>query len=144
VMTRRIDHVGVVVSNLEAALDLYVNRLGFERSASVEKAGEFKSVMVSLGDITLELIEPVDPLGGLQKFLEEKGEGLHHLSFEVEDIRKEMRSLGSKGVRFISERPEQVEDTLVCFAHPTSTGHVLIELLQKTDKRPDKGTGSGA
>jgi methylmalonyl-CoA/ethylmalonyl-CoA epimerase len=142
-MIRRIDHVGLVVRNLDEAIDLYVDTFGFERSTTTEKAGEFKSVMVTLGEVTLELIASVDPRSGIQKFLETKGEGIHHISLEVDDIRKELESLGSRGIRFIAKEPEQVEETLVSFVHPKSTGHVLIELLQRVqtqkDERPDLG-----
>ncbi len=132
-MIKRIDHVGLVVRNIDEALNLYVNILGFKKSNILisEKGEKFKTVMVSLDQVTFELIEPMDPQGGIQKFLEAKGEGIHHVSLEVDDIRKELNTLGAKGIKFLFKEPEQVEGTLVTFVHPKSTRGVLMELLQR-------------
>ncbi len=131
-MIKRIHHVGVVVKNLDEALDLYVNNLGFKASKIMiaDKGEKFRTVMVSLGEVTLELIEPMDGKGGIQNFLETRGEGIHHISLEVDDIRAELNTLGAKGIKFLFKEPEQVEGTLVTFVHPKSTRGVLMELLQ--------------
>jgi methylmalonyl-CoA/ethylmalonyl-CoA epimerase len=132
-MVKKIDHIGVVVANLDEALNLYVNILGFKKSDIMiaEKGDKFRTVMVSLGEVTLELIEPMDPNGGIQKFLETRGEGIHHISLQVSDIREEISTLGAKGIRFLFKEPEEVEGTLVTFVHPKSTRGVLMELLQR-------------
>jgi len=132
-MIESIDHVGVVVKNLDEALDLYVNTLGFKKSEimTAEKGDKFRTVMVSLGQVTLELIEPMDPGGAIQKFLETRGEGIHHISLRVDDIRKEIGTLEAKGIKFLFKEPEQVAGTLVNFVHPKSTRGVLMELLQR-------------
>ncbi len=132
-MIKRIDHVGVVVKNLDEALDLYVNTLGFTASEILvaEKGERFRTVMVSLGNVTFELIEPLDAKGGIRSFLETKGEGIHHVSLEVDDIREELSALGAKGIRFLMKEPEQVMGTLVTFVHPKSTRGVLMEVLQR-------------
>jgi methylmalonyl-CoA epimerase len=132
-MIKRIDHVGIVVKNLDEALDLYVNTLGFKASEILiaEKGEKFRTVMVSLGQATLELIEPMDSKGGIQSFLETRGEGIHHVSLEVDDLRGELSRLGAKGIKFLFKEPEQVEGTLVSFVHPKSTRGVLMELLQR-------------
>jgi len=132
-MIKRIDHVGVVVKNLDEALDLYVNTLGFKASEILiaEKGEKFRTVMVSLGQVTLELIEPMDSKGGIRSFLETRGEGIHHVSLEVDDLRGELSRLGAKGIKFLFKEPEQVEGTLVTFVHPKSTRGVLMELLQR-------------
>ncbi len=132
-MIKRIDHVGVVVKNLDEALDLYVNTLGFTASEILvaEKGERFRTVMVSLGNVTFELIEPLDAKGGIQGFLETRGEGIHHVSLEVDDIREELSALGAKGVKFLMKEPEQVMGTLVTFIHPKSTRGVLMEVLQR-------------
>lgn len=132
-MIKRIDHVGIVVKNLEEAVNLYVNTLGFKRSEILvpEKGEKFRSMMLSLGLVTVELIEPMDPEGGLQRFLETRGEGIHHLSLEVDDIREELRTLSAKGIKFLLREPEHVGKTLVTFVHPKSTGGVLMELVQR-------------
>lgn len=132
-MIKRIDHVGVVVKNLDEALDLYVNTLGFKASEIIiaEKGEKFRTVMVTLGDVTFELLEPMDAVGGIQHFLETKGEGLHHVSLLVDDIREEIHTLENKGIKFLMKEPEQVEGTLVTFVHPKSTRGVLMEILQR-------------
>jgi lactoylglutathione lyase/methylmalonyl-CoA/ethylmalonyl-CoA epimerase len=131
-MIKRINHVGVVVRNIEEALDLYTNTLGFKSAKIlVEKEAGFKTVMVSLGEVTLELTEPTDPQGGIQKFLDSRGEGIHHISLEVDDLKKEINSLESKGIRFINREPVTVEGDCVSFVHPKSMRGVLIELIER-------------
>jgi methylmalonyl-CoA epimerase len=130
---KRIDHVGLVVRDLDKALDLYVNTLGFEASKILvaDKGDKFRTVMVSLGQTTFELIEPIDPKGGIQSFLETRGEGIHHVSLEVDDIREEVGRLKPKGVRFLMREPEEVMGDLVTFIHPKSTRGVLMEVVQR-------------
>ncbi|MFH0730395.1 MAG: methylmalonyl-CoA epimerase [Pseudomonadota bacterium] len=132
-MIHSIDHVGVVVKNLDEALDLYVNILGFEKSEikTAQKGGKFRTVMVSLGKATIELIEPLDTNGGIQRFLETKGEGIHHISFQVKDIQKVIDAFENKGIKFLNEEPEKVDETLIAFMHPKSVHGVLVELVQR-------------
>jgi methylmalonyl-CoA/ethylmalonyl-CoA epimerase len=132
-VVKKIDHVGIVVKNLDEALDLYVNTLGFEASDILvaEKGEKFRTVMISSGQVTFELIEPMGGAGGIQNFLETRGEGIHHVSLEVDDIREEISSLAAKGVRCLMKEPEEVMGTLVTFVHPKSTRGVLVELLQR-------------
>jgi methylmalonyl-CoA epimerase len=132
IMINKIHHVGVVVSSIESALDIYVNTLGFTRSEIVtfERGEKFRSVMVNLNDVTLELIEPMDTKGGIQSFLETRGEGIHHISLEVDDIKDELVSLASKGISFAVNEPVEVGQYLVSFVHPASTRGVLMELVQ--------------
>jgi methylmalonyl-CoA epimerase len=128
---KKIHHVGVVVKDIEKALDLYVNTLGFKASDILTaKENGIKTVMVSLGEVTLELVEPIDPQGGVQKFLETRGEGIHHISLEVDDINKECSLLESKGIKLTEKKPRYFEGALTSFVHPKSTNGVLIELLQ--------------
>jgi methylmalonyl-CoA/ethylmalonyl-CoA epimerase len=132
-MIEGVDHIGIVVKSLDEALDLYVNTLGFKKSEmlTVEGPGKFRSVMVSLDALTIELMEPVDTQGSIHKFLQTKGEGIHHVSILVDDIKKELNLLDSKGIRLINKEPEYVKGSLVSFIHPASMKGVLIELLQK-------------
>lgn len=132
-MLKKIDHIGIVVKNLDEALDLYVRSFGFQVSdiQVAEKGEKFRTAMVSFGDVTFELIEPIDDRGGIRNFLETRGEGIHHVSLEVDDIRKEMSSLAAKGLKCLMKEPEEVMGTLVTFVHPKSTRGVLVELLQK-------------
>jgi lactoylglutathione lyase/methylmalonyl-CoA/ethylmalonyl-CoA epimerase len=130
---KKIDHIGIVVKNLDESLDFYVNTLGFHASEILiaDKAEKFRTVMISLGQVTFELIEPMDGKGGIQNFLDTRGEGIHHVSLEVDDIRKEMDSLSAKGIKFLMKEPEEVMGTLVTFVHPKSTHGVLMEIAQR-------------
>lgn len=130
-MIKKIHHVGVVVKNIEEALDLYVTTMGFKSSRIMTSREDgIKTVLVSLGEVTLELMEPIDPQGGVQKFLETRGEGIHHISLEVDDIEQERKWFESKNLQLIDKKPRYFEGALVSFVHPKSTRGVLIELLQ--------------
>lgn len=131
-MIKRINHIGIVVRNIEDALDLYTNTLGFKSAKIlIAKEAGAKTVMIFQGDVTLELTQPIDPKSGIQKFLDTRGEGIHHISLEVDDIKEEISSLESKGVRCINREPVYFEGHFVSFVHPKSTRGVLIELIQR-------------
>ena len=82
-------------------------------------------------DVTLELIQPVGPQGMIQKFIEKRGAGLHHISIRVDNLEEEMKRLKTLGVQFASEEAAQVEDSKVVFIHPRSTNGLLVELIQR-------------
>jgi len=131
-MVKKLDHVGLVVINTGESLALLSKLFGFEVAESrAEPEAGFKSTLVSKGDVTLELIEPVGPQGMIQRFVEKRGEGLHHISIQVEDLEEEMKRMKTLGVQFSSEKPAMVEDTKVVFIHPRSTNGLLIELIQR-------------
>jgi methylmalonyl-CoA/ethylmalonyl-CoA epimerase len=131
-MLRKIDHVGLVVKDTVANLALLSNLFGFEVAESrTEPEAGFKSTLISKGDVTFELIEPVGPRGMIQRFVEKRGEGLHHISIQVGDLEAEMKRLKTLGVQFSSDEPAQVSDTKVVFIHPRSTNGLLIELIQR-------------
>jgi methylmalonyl-CoA/ethylmalonyl-CoA epimerase len=132
-MIKKLDHVGLVVKNTDETVKLFSNLFGFEvvESRPNPEAG-FKSTLISRADVTLELIEPVGPEGMIQKFVEKRGGGLHHISIRVPDLAEEMKSLKSQGAQFVSPEPVQVtEDSKVIFIHPRSTDGILIELVQR-------------
>jgi methylmalonyl-CoA/ethylmalonyl-CoA epimerase len=130
---RKFDHIGLVVKNTEEAAALLSKLFGFEIAETrIEPAAGFKSTLMSQADMTLELIEPVGPQGTIQKFVEKRGGGLHHISIQVSDIDEEVRRLKALGVQFSSEKPMQVtETTKVIFIHPRSTDGLLIELIER-------------
>jgi methylmalonyl-CoA epimerase len=131
-MIKKFNHVGVVVKSIEDALELFVNVLGFEASEVLDlKDMGIKSAMVSLGEVKFELMEPIDLQGGIQKFLEKRGGGLHHVSLEVDDMAREREALTSKGVQLMEKEPLFYNETYISFVHPKSTGGVLMELIQK-------------
>ncbi|MBW1672301.1 MAG: VOC family protein [Deltaproteobacteria bacterium] len=132
-MIRKIDHVAFVVRNLDEALDVYVNLLGFEKSDILipEKGEKFKSVIVSQNQVMFELIQPTDTKGGIKNFLDKRGGGIHHVSLEVDDIWEEINRLSAKGIKFLTPEPEQVEGALVTFVDPRSSSGILIELIER-------------
>lgn len=134
-MWKRLDHVGIVVHDLEQSLQTYCGLLGFTLLERVEIA-EQKVVAAFLdgGNSTVELISPTDGESGTARFLASRGEGTHHLCYEVEDLVAALAALRSAGVRLIDEQPRQGVHGLVAFVHPKATQGVLIELLQKAHR----------
>jgi methylmalonyl-CoA/ethylmalonyl-CoA epimerase len=132
-MIKKIDHVGIVVKNVEQTVGMLSKTFGFELSETVVAPnGEFKSVIVKNGDTRLELIEPLTAEGGIAKFLERKGDGsIQHVSFRVDDIENEIGTLKAKGMRLLGDKPAVIGPASVIFVHPGSTGGVLVELIQR-------------
>ena len=114
-MLQKIDHIGIVVKDVEKAVKSYADMFGFE---VVEKregpGGEFKTVMMALGDMRLEMFQPLKP-GSHMKFLEEKGGGLHHVSFTTDDIMKEMKNLKAQGRKLQNEEPMSLPNAKIAF-----------------------------
>jgi methylmalonyl-CoA/ethylmalonyl-CoA epimerase len=132
-MIRKVDHVGLVVQDTGESLALLSKLFGFEVTETrAEAEAGFKSTLVSKGDVAFELIEPIGPEGMIQRYVEKRGRGFHHISIQVDDLGEEMRRLKSLGVQFSSEEPAQVDDTKVVFIHPRSTNGLLIELIQRS------------
>jgi methylmalonyl-CoA epimerase len=132
-MIRKVNHVGIVVKNLDEALDLYVSTLGFQSSGIMTmKDMGVKSAMVSLGEVTFELMEPIDDRSAVHAFLQKRGEGLHHVSLEVDKMTEERTSLESKGIHFLETKARYVDHSYVSFIHPKSTRGVLLELVERS------------
>ncbi|OGO04080.1 MAG: methylmalonyl-CoA epimerase [Chloroflexi bacterium RBG_13_54_8] len=132
-MIMKVDHIAIAVSNLDEALGLY-DRLFDLRPEKVETVPQqrVKAAILPTGEGTqIELIQPTDSDSGVAKFLERRGEGIHHIAIEVEDIGKELKTLASKGVELIDKEPRLGLAGKVAFVHPKSTRGVLIELVQK-------------
>ena len=131
-MIRKFDHVALVVTNTEETAALLSDLFGFEvKETRAEPEAGFKSAMVSQADVSFELIEPVGPQGMIQKFVEKRGRGMHHVSIQVEDLDAEMKRLKAMGVQFSSEEPAIVDGTKVVFIHPRSMNGLLVELIQR-------------
>jgi len=132
-MIEKYDHVGMVIRNTDEVLGVLSRLFGFEAvEALAETEAGFKSTLISKSDVTLELLEPVGPQGIIQKFMEKKGGGLHHVSIRVSNLEEEMTRLREQGVQFLSETPNQVTDTSKnVFIHPRSAAGLLIELVQR-------------
>ena len=129
---QHIEHIGIAVKNLSFSNDLFTKLLG---SAPYKQEGvESEGVMTSFfqtGQTKIELLEATNPDSPIAKFIEKKGEGIHHIAFEVEDIVSEMARLKSEGFILLNEVPKKGADNkLVCFLHPKGTNSVLVELCQ--------------
>jgi methylmalonyl-CoA/ethylmalonyl-CoA epimerase len=129
----RVEHIGIAVKDLAKAEETYAKLLGsssYKREA-VEREGVITSFF-QVGPNKVELLESTSPDGPIAKAIEKRGEGLHHIAFEVADIRKEMERLKAEGFQLLSEEPKMGADNkLVCFVHPKSANGVLIELTQE-------------
>jgi methylmalonyl-CoA/ethylmalonyl-CoA epimerase len=132
-MMNRIEHIGIAVSNLEEAMKTYTQLLGTEcyKTEEVESEG-VRTAFFRVGDSKIELLEASRPESPIAKFISGKGEGIHHIAFDVTDIRSSMRELSEKGFRLLNEEPKSGADNkLVAFLHPKSSNGVLVELCQK-------------
>ena len=130
-MITAVDHIGIAVRSIEERLLLY-RTLGLELAGSEEVPSEkVRVAFLPVGDTRVELLEPTTPDSPVARFLEKRGEGLHHICFVVLDIRGAMEALAALGFELLSEEPRAgAHGSLVCFLHPRSAGGVLIELSQ--------------
>jgi methylmalonyl-CoA/ethylmalonyl-CoA epimerase len=129
----KIEHLGIAVKNLEQSNELFSKLFGKTpyKLEKVESEGVSTSFFM-VGEGKIELLEAIDPDGAIAKFIEKKGEGIHHIAFEVEDIYAEMKRLQREGFKIISTEPKKGADNkLICFLHPKETNGVLIELCQE-------------
>ncbi len=134
-MFKRMDHVGVVVHDIDATLKTYCDQLGFRLLERVEiPEQKVVAAFLDAGNSTIELISPTDTESGTARFLANRGEGTHHVCYEVDDIQAVLVELRDQGVRLIDEAPRQGVHGLVAFIHPKATNGLMIEVLQKTHK----------
>ena len=130
-MINKINHIGIAVNSIEDAVKLYTEGLGLEvKDTEIVEAQKVRTAIIPVGESKIELIESTDPEGVIAKYIEERGEGLHHLALEVSDIQAALDTLREKGVQLIDERPRiGVENTKIAFLHPKET-KLLIELVE--------------
>ncbi len=129
----KLEHIGIAVKSLGVSDDLFAKLLGKEsyKQETVEREGVVTS-FYETGESKIELLEASNPESPISKFIEKKGEGIHHLAFGVENILEEVKRLKKEGFQFISEEPKEGADNkLVVFLHPKSTNGVLVELCQE-------------
>jgi len=130
---KKIEHIGIAVNNLKASNDVYEKLLGVASYKEEEVVSEgVKTSFFKNGPNKIELLESIREDGPIAKFLEKKGEGIHHIAFEVDDIIAEMARLKQEGFVVLNEAPKKGADNkLVAFVHPKSTHGVLVELCQE-------------
>jgi methylmalonyl-CoA/ethylmalonyl-CoA epimerase len=132
-MLEKLDHIGIAVNDLDQAMKLYRDAFGIEPSMVYESSyTKAKIAFFPLGENRIELIQPVTPESVVGRFLEKKGEGIHHIAYAVKDVDKSLAELETKGIQLIDKESRQVrESERVGFLHPRSTNGVLIELIQE-------------
>ncbi len=128
----KLDHIGIAVNSIDEKLKVWRDILGFELKCIEEVPEQKVRVAVLLtGDTNIELIEPLGDDSTIRKYIDKRGEGLHHLCFEVEDIEEVLSGMKAKGVVLIDEKPRiGASGKKIAFIHPKSTGEVLIELTE--------------
>lgn len=131
-MIARINHIGIAVKSVDDAVKVYTDVLGLKvENIEVIADQNAKTAIIPVGESKIELIESTDPEGAIAKFIESRGEGLHHLALEVSNIKDALSTLVDRGVVLIDEKPRKgVQNTDIAFLHPRSTGRVLIELVE--------------
>ena len=135
-VARHINHVCIAVSDIEATIAFYqrVFGVGDAEVEEVEDQG-VRASLIRVGGSQIEFIQPTDPNGGVARFIERKGEGMHHICFEVDDIQGTLDVLAAEGVRLIDKVPREGLSGEIAFIHPRSTGGVLVELVDAATAR---------
>lgn len=132
-MVKKIEHIGIAVKDLKAANEIYEALLGVKpyKQETVDSEGVVTSFFKT-GESKVELLEAKQADSAIAKFIEKRGEGIHHIAFEVEDIYQEMQRLRAEGFHVLNDEPKPGADNkLVCFIHPKTTNGVLVELCQE-------------
>jgi methylmalonyl-CoA epimerase len=131
-MIKKIDHIGVVVNDIEEALKVYQQALGLSLAKIKERPDQAVTIACLLtGESEIELVQPLTSDSGVAKFLQKRGEGIHHICLEVDNIEKALADLREKGLQLIDEMPRTgPEGERFAFIHPKSTHGVLIELYE--------------
>ena len=127
----KVNHIGIAVNNIDEAAKLYTEVLGLKlTNVEVVEDQKAKTAIIPVGETKIELIQSTAPDGTIAKFIENRGEGLHHIAFEVDDVGSALQTLTDKGIRLIDEKPRKgVENTNIVFLHPKAT-KILLELVQ--------------
>lgn len=133
-MISKIHHVAIAVRSLDEALRFYRDTLGLpvHKQAVVEEQG-VKAALLTIGESEIELLEPLGPETAVGRFVERRGEGLHHVCFQTDDIDQELDGLKAKGTELIDEQPRMGLAGRICFLHPRATKGVLVELAEPVD-----------
>ena len=132
-MLNKIEHIGIAVKDSKTSVELFSKIFNAQpyKTEAVESEN-VNTVFFQVGGNKIELLEATSPESAIAKFIEKKGEGIHHIAFDVEDIYGEMKRLKSEGFILLSEEPKRGADNkLICFLHPKGTNGVLIELCQE-------------
>ena len=129
---QKIEHIGIAVKSFISSIPLFEKLLNTDcYKTEVVESENVNTAFFKTGETKIELLESIDPDGVIAKFIEKKGEGIHHIAFEVEDIEAEMKRMKAEGFILLNEKPKKGADNkLVCFLHPKTTNGILVELCQ--------------
>ncbi len=132
-MFKNVDHIGIAVTSLESIVNVYCDTLGLTLHGFEEVAEQkVRVAMFPVGESKLEFLEPTSPESPIAKFIEKKGQGVHHLALHVDDIEAKLSELKEKGVKLIDQTPRMgAGGKKIAFVHPAATGGILIELCQE-------------
>lgn len=130
---QKVEHIGIAVKSLDVSISLFEKLLNTNcYKTELVESEHVNTAFFKKGETKIELLESLTADGVIAKFIEKKGEGMHHIAFDVTDIEAEMKRLQSEGFILLNEKPKQGADNkLVCFLHPKTTNGVLIELCQE-------------
>lgn len=130
-----IEHIGIAVKDLDTAITYYENVLGLNCYAIEEVADQrVKTAFFKVGDTKIELLESTDPEGPIGKFIEKKGEGIHHIAFNVPELEEALKEVDESGIQLIDKKPRKgAEGMNIAFLHPKSTFGVLTEFCEKAE-----------
>ena len=133
---QKVEHIGIAVKDLATSVPLFEKLLNSVcYKTELVESEKVNTAFFQKGETKIELLESTDPNGVIAKFIERKGEGLHHIAFDVADIKAEMKRLLGEGFILLNEEPKPGADNkLVCFLHPKGTNGVLVELCQEINK----------
>jgi len=142
-MIKKVHHVGVVVRDMEQAMRFYRDTLGLpvHKLQTIQEQG-VEAALLTLGDSEIELLEPVVPDTGIARYLERKGEGLHHVCFQVDDVERALFDLKEKGTELIDQQTRIGIAGRICFLHPTAMDGTLVELCQPLEDEARAFAGS--
>jgi len=132
----KVEHIGIAVKELTTSIPLYEKLLNSQcYKTEIVASEQVNTAFFQKGETKIELLESITPDGVIAKYIEKKGEGVHHIAFEVADIETEMKRLQNEGFVLLTEKPKQGADNkLICFLHPKSTQGVLVEICQSIKK----------
>ncbi len=133
----KVEHIGIAVKTLREAIPLFEKLLNTScyKTESVESE-KVNTAFLKMGDTKIELLESSDPDGVMAKYIAKKGEGLHHIAFDVKDIKAEMERLSKEGFQLLNPEPKfGADNKWVCFLHPRDTHGILIELCQERESQ---------
>jgi len=132
-MVKKVDHIGVAVSNLEESIKFYEEVLGLKcQGTEVVEEQKVKVAFLPIGDTEIELLEATEPDSPIAKFIEKKGQGVQHIAFRVDDIEKALEEMRNLGIKLIDEKPRYgAGGARIAFLHPKSTNGLLVELCER-------------